>query len=173
MKYGLTRSFRDGFVPFVQGLQKFKLAKREARLAGVGIDTIIHTRAKQIYDMVDEFANRTKLERGIEYASSHIGMYALFDRWTDMMKEINSSIVVVKASDALAIVAGGAKASAKEEAEAVEFLGAAGIGRKEALGIWDEMLKPGGADEVQGVMMPNTEAWENKDAVRAFRTLLN
>lgn len=172
MKYGLTRTFRDGFQPMIGRLKKWEIAKREAKLAGIGMDTLLHTRALQIYDMVDDFSNRSKFERGMEWASTKMGGLALFDRWTDWMKELTSSIAITKMSDAIGIVAGGAKASKKETAEAVEFLAASGIDPTMARAIWDEMLQPGGADEIDGVLIPNTEAWTNRDAIRAFRSAL-
>lgn len=168
MKYGLTRAFRDGFVPFIARMKKMELSRREAKLAGIGNDPVLHTRAYQLYDMLDEYSHRSKFESGVEYATSRMGVLALFDYWTAAMKQISSGVALGKMSDSLALVIEG-KGSAKEIAEATEFLAAAGIGEKQSREIWQEMLSEGGSDIIDGVRIPNTEAWKNPTAVRAFR----
>lgn len=171
MKYGLMRTFKDGFVPFISRMKRFEISKREARQAAIGLDTILHSRAHQLYDMIDEFSGRTKLERGVEYATSKIGALALFDHWTSWMKEISSSVALTKFMDSLGILVS-QKGTKKELDEATEFLASKGIGNKEAFAIWDELQKPGGSNEVDGVLFPNTDNWENADARRALLTAL-
>lgn len=170
-KYGLTRTFKDGFLPFITNAKKMKLSKREAKLAAIGLDPVLHSRAYQMYDMLDEYTPRSKVERGIEYATSRMGTLALFDYWTAGMKQLSSGVAIAKLSDSLALVMEG-KGSAKAIGEATEFLAASGIGKNQAPRIWEQFLKEGGSDEIDGVRIPNTDAWDDLDAVRAFRAAL-
>jgi hypothetical protein len=61
MRYGLTRTFRDGFGPLVSNLKAFKLNAKEAKLAGAANEITTHTRAMAVRDIADE------LQRGSNY----------------------------------------------------------------------------------------------------------
>jgi len=93
----------------------------------------------------------------------------VFDYWTSAMKEISSGVALARMSDSIAMLMTG-KGSTKELAEAREFLAAAGLDDKSVSGIWAEMNMPGGADDIRGVLMPNTANWQDPDLVRKFRS---
>lgn len=172
MKHGLTRALRDGFVPFIANTKRMQLSRKEAHLAALGLDPIIHSRAYQFADLLDEYGRTSKVERGVEFIATKTGLIGAFDYWNKAMKEISASVALVRFSDALGIVAGGAKATDKEVLKATELLAAHGIDPKLATKIWDEFLSPGGADEIDGVLIPNTEMWKDAGAVRSFRAAL-
>lgn len=171
-RYGLTRTFRDGFVPMITNWQQLKMSAREAKLAGAALDSIMHTRAQSINDVLDDYGRHTKFEKGLEYATNQLGVMALFDQWTVAMKQLSSSIIIGKITDSLDIVYGGAKASAKEAKEAQAFLASKSLAGPEGEKIWAELNKPGGANRVNDVLLPNTESWTDLDAQRAFRGAL-
>lgn len=153
-KYGLVRTFRDGYIPFVTGLKEMALTVREAQLAGVGVDAILHTRAREIFDLLDNSRTGSTLERGLDYATSRMGMVALFDYWTDAMKQISASVVNAKLIDSIEAIAKG-KAS-KEE---IEFLAASGLDGQMVERIWGHIIDGSGGNRVNGVWLPNTESW--------------
>lgn len=172
MRYGLTRTFRDGFVPLVTNFKQMQVSAREAKLAGAALDAILHTRAQSVHDVMDDFGRHSKFERGVEYATNKMGAVALFDYWTTAMKQFTSSVAITKITDSLDIVVGGAKASQKEVAEATEFLANKGIVGERAEKIWAELNNGKGGERVNGVLMPNTEAWVDEEARRTFRSAL-
>lgn len=171
-RYGLTRTFRDGFVPLITNFKQIQMAAREAKLAGAALDAILHTRAQSIHDVMDDFGRHSKFERGVEFATNKMGAVALFDYWTTAMKQFSSSVIITKLTDSLDIVMGGAKASAKEVKEAQEFLAAKGLTGETAERIWTQLNNGKGGQRVNGVLMPNTEDWVDGDATRAFRSAI-
>lgn len=170
-KYGLTRTFRDGFVPMVNNWKQLQVSAREAKLAGAALDAIMHTRAQAVHDILDDYGRHSKFERAVDFATNKMGAVALFDYWTTAMKQLSASVIIGKLSDSIDIVAGGAKASAKDIAEAQTFLASKGLTGKVLEDIYADMLRPGGSDLVNGVRMPNTEAWSS-ESQRAFRSAL-
>lgn len=174
MKYGMMRTFRDGWVPFIKQLSQLKLNVRELQLAGAALDVLLHSRAHQISDVGDYMVRGSKFEKGLEWASSKIGMVALFDYWTVAMKQIAGSVANAKALDDIRVLLDPTRKGTKAEiAKSTNFLAGAGINEDLARAIWDELRKPGGSDMVDGVLWPNTEAWDNsRGAVDAYRALL-
>lgn len=174
MKHGLLRTMSDAFVPFITQTKLWKLSKREAELAAIALDPITHGRAYQLTDMIYDVAPKSKFERTIEFAATKTGFVGLFDQWTKLMKELNTSAALTHFSDALQTAVGKtAGATAKEIEQANAFLAAHGINSKMAETIWNQMtLVKGGASEIDGHWIPNTEVWENPEAVRTFRAAL-
>lgn len=171
-RYGLTRTFRDGFLPMINNWKQLQVSAREAKLAGAALDAIIHTRAQAVNDIMDDFGRHSKFERAVEYATNKMGAVALFDYWTVAMKQFSSSVIIGKIGDSLDIVVGGTKASAKELKEAQEFLASKGLTGEYAEAVYKQMTSPKGGARVNGVLMPNTEAWTDENAKRAFRSAL-
>lgn len=171
-RYGLTRTFRDGFVPLITNFKQIQVSAREAKLAGAALDAILHTRSQSVHDVMDDLGRHSKFERGVEYATNKMGAVALFDYWTTAMKQFSSSVIITKLTDSLDIVVGGAKATAKESKEAIDFLAAKGLTGETADNIYAQLNNGKGGERVNGVLMPNTEAWTDLDAQRAFRSAI-
>jgi hypothetical protein len=167
-KFGLQRAFRDGYLPFIQGLQEIKAVNREIRLAGGALDVEMHGRAQQIFDILDETKFGTRVERGLEHVTNRIGTIALFDHWTATMKRISGAVINAKLLDSVDLVMNG-KGTARELSEATEFLAARGIDGEFAERIWKQVIDGVGGNRVNGVWLPNTEVWDDLDAVRVYR----
>lgn len=161
-KYGLVNTYRHGFAPFVARTKQMQLTKREARLAAVGVDSVLHTRARELFDVLDETREGSKFERGLEYVTSRMGQIALFDYWTDAMKQISAGVINAKMMDSIELVMNGG-GTKKEIDQATEFLAASGINAQGAGKIWAQ-LQAGGGEKVNGVWLPNTEDWMTKNA---------
>ena len=169
MRYGLTRTFRDGFGPLVSNLATFKMNAREAKLAGAAMEHVLHTRALAVRDITDTLQRGTKFEKAIDYATNRMGIVALFDYWTQAGKLLTSSITNAKLMESLAKTATGeGDISAKE---ATNFLAQNGINGDVAVRIWDEVAQ-GGGGKVNGVWWPNTESWKDGELVRTYRAAL-
>jgi hypothetical protein len=172
MKYGMMRTFRQGWVPFVKGLAQLKLTSRELRLAGSALDLVLHSRARAISDVGDYMVRGGKFEKGLEWTTSKIGLVALFDYWTTAMKEITGTVANAKIMDDVRLIMEGG-GNARDRAKATEFLASAGINEDLARAMWKEITKPGGSDMVDGVLWPNTEAWDNAaGAIDAYRAAI-
>lgn len=171
-KHGLLRTFRDGYVPLIKGLAQGNLTARQLRVAGAALDVVLHSRAAQIYDVGDYMIRGSKMEKGLDYATSKMGLIAVFDYWTTAMKQVSGSLANARAMNAIDVIAGGAKANAKDLEEATRFLAANGIDDDYALRIWNELQRPGASERVNGQLWPNTDQWADPEAVRAYNALL-
>lgn len=167
LKYGLTRVMRQGFLPMLNGMKELKIGKREAQLAGAAIEALTSQRARTMFDLAEDIGRTSRFERGLQYASGKQGIVALFSYWTDSMKFLTSAVSISKITDSIGdVVEKGGSAKARE------FLAANGIDEGMARRIMDEMSTGEGGGKVNGVWYPNTEAWKDKEAVRAFRAAL-
>lgn len=169
MRYGLTRTFRDGFLPMIQGLKALKLNRAEARLAGVANDVSAHMRALAYRDVTDELQRGSTFEKGVEWATNRMGVVALFDYWTQAMETLSSSVANAKLMDALARVNTGEGNLSQKAAET--FLAENSINGVTAQRIWKQ-VDEGGGGKVDGVWWPNTESWTDNEAMRAYRAAL-
>lgn len=169
MRYGLTRTFRDGFGPLVSNLATFKMNAREAKLAGAAMEHVLHTRALAVRDITDTMQRGTKFEKAVDYATNRMGIVALFDYWTQGGKLLTSSITNAKLMESLA------KVSTNEGdiplKEATNFLAQNGIDGDTAVKIWDQVAN-GGGGKVNGVWWPNTESWKDANLTRVYRAAL-
>lgn len=166
-KHGLTRVLGDGFGLMVNDLKAFKMSMREARLAGAGLDPITHSRTRMLSDLMTDHATTSRFERSIEFASTKMGIVAMFDYWTAAMKQFSGVVANARFLDSVDLVING-KGTQREIQDAVTFLASHNIGRVEAEKIWKEMQE-GGASLVKGTWLPNTEVWKNKDMQQLFR----
>jgi hypothetical protein len=164
MRNGLTRAFRDGFVPLVTNLKGLRMMAQEARQMGVGIDVLTNSRAQGILDITDDLQRGTKFERGTQYLAGRQGMVALFNYWTDAMKGLSANVSNIRILDSIGDVVNGTN-SVKD---ATEFLASNGIDAAGAERIWAQ-IKAGGGAKVNGVWLPNTADWTDDIARRTFQ----
>lgn len=170
MRFGLLRTFKDGFIPLVTNLKAMKMTAREARLAGVGIDVLTAQRANSLFEIMDDMGRGSKFERGVEFLSGKQGIIAAFSYWTDAMKTMTAAIANAKVMDSVMVLTqGGSKG---DLADATRYLAEVGIDGELAQRISEQVLKNGGGGKVDGVWLPQTERWNDEGALRAFRSAL-
>lgn len=170
MRYGLTRTFRDGFLPLVTNLRQMKMMMDEAKLAGLGTETVLHMRANAMQDVFAATGRHSKFERGVEYATNRMGAIALFGHWTDAMKLMTSSVTNGKLMEALAVVNGAGEHMS--QAKAIDFLAQNGINDEYAQRMWNEVVNNGGGGRANGMWLPQTESWRDPEMVRVYRAAL-
>lgn len=165
-KYGLMRTMKQATLAFTGGLKELRMSQREAQLAGTALDVALHTRAHAMYDIFDDFRHGTKVEKGLEWATQKMGVVALFDYWNAGMKQIAAGIENAVILEAISKAVAG-KASKKE----LEELAARNIDADTAAIIWEQVTGKGGA-QVNGVWLPETEAWDitRPEVAKALRT---
>ena len=168
MRHGLLGAFKNGLIPFVRNLQAMKISAREARIAGVNLDLALHGRAAAMFDIMDEVEHGTKFERGMQWATNNFGRVSGFDYWNHSVKVLAAGLVNARMIDALDKVA---KGTAKSRD--ITYLAANGIDGVTAQKMWKELTEtPEGSDIVNGVMMPNTANWQDRDIARAYSAAL-
>lgn len=166
MRYGMLNVFRDGLVPMVTNFKGARISQREAKLAGTALDPLIHTRAHQMFDVLDEFGRGNRAERTLEYVTSRIGLIGLFDYWTSAGKQFTAGV-----SNAMLLRAVQDVVEGKAAKKSLELLASTGIDGTTAEKIWKEVQDSGGG-RIRGAWLPNTEAWKDANTIRAYRAAL-
>lgn len=172
LKHGLTRTFRDIFVPLITNFKEMKMTAREAYLAGEALDVLIHTRANAAFDIFDEFSdNHTMVERGIGFMANRMGLIAGFDFWTREMKKLAAVGTTAHLMDSMKLVMENAGTKA-QRAEAEEYLASLGLDAGMVDRVWRQVQQVNGGKRVNGIWWPNTQSWTDDVAKRAFRAAL-
>jgi hypothetical protein len=154
MKFGPVRTFRDGLVPLIRNFKTLKLSAREAKLAGEALDVVLHTRMYEMMDLMDEFASTTKVERGLDFLTSKIGVVGLFDYWNSGLKQFAGVLTNAQILDSIKEIVEGGKLVGNH----VNYLAGLNIDGPTAEDIW-RLVQNGGGGKVNGVWLPNTEDW--------------
>jgi hypothetical protein len=175
-RFGLTRTFRDAFLPFITALKELRMSQREGKLAGTALDPVLHARAQSVFDLMDDVRPRTKIERVAQWGTSKIGLIALFDYWTSAWKQVAAGLANAKLLDAIETVMtnrGGEKALKR----ATEYLAKKNLVGDDVPIIWQQVTGGPGGGKVKGVWLPNTDKWNISDpniarALRSYRSAL-
>lgn len=165
MTHGLSRTMRTAWHPFVRGLKTFKLAAKEAKLAGTALDMILDTRAMAISDIMDDYGRGSKFERGVQYTANKFGLVSLMAPWNAAMKQFAGIVGQTRMLQGIEKLVAG-KAAKKE----IEYLAAGGIDANMAERIGG-MFKAHGVKDGD-VWWANTQAWTDRQAVQSFRAFM-
>lgn len=165
-KYGLHRTMRHTVKMMTGQLKEIKLSMREAQLAGTALDVVLHSRAHAMYDIFDDFRHGTKVEKALQWATTKIGLVALFDPWTAAWKQFTAGLENTVILEAISRTMTG-KATKKD----IEELAARNLDQRTVEVIWEQLNAKGGA-QVNGVWLPETEAWDvaRPEVAKALRT---
>lgn len=172
---GVSSVWKTQWAPLVSDFKRISMSSREAYMAGIGLDPLLHNRPQALFDIGENYSTRQSLaERGLEFAANKTGFIALFDRWTQMSKTMATSTSITEVTDAIRRVAGQVESTPKELTAARELLNYANLGDESVRRIVRQLDLPGGSTEFKhGVKLPNTEVWDDPDAIMAYRTALN
>ena len=175
MRFGFAKTMKHGWGQYSKGMDRIKMTREAARRMGVAWDPIMHNRVQQVMDIMDDYGHGKSLpERALGFVSNKTGLVAGFDRWTAEMKQISAGVVIAELSEGLARVVGKKAGSAKELQWYKSFLAEHGIDEQMAQRIWKQYQKEGGSDSFDdGFVLPNTEAWDDLRATRAYRAAVN
>ena len=162
-RYGFGKVFRDGFMPYFQGLRDIESGSREGmrqwRAAGIGAEMKLDMRP--IQEVGEEYHPHSKFERTIKGAAD---MYMIANMSAPITSTAKGITSIVASSELLhsakALVEG--TATAKQ----LRNLGEMSITPDLAQRIVDNFSKSGELRD--GVMLPNTGDWTDKAAKLAF-----
>ncbi|WGR74347.1 MULTISPECIES: hypothetical protein [unclassified Bradyrhizobium] len=165
LRHGLTTTFRDAWGPFFNMMTRqsdvWKEAGRQYRAMGIAVESVLASRHHAITDVLDTYHPQSRVERTMQWATGKFQFANMLAPWTDFAK-INASLVA--GSEILRAV----KASAEGTASArqIRNLGESGIEPHMAARI-AKAFEDGG--EIRdGVHLPNTADWTDKEARRVF-----
>jgi len=146
---GITRTFRDGLLPLVANLKSFKIAAKEAKLYGVGVDALMGGRADIIADTADFAQGGTAFERGVRSAATKFSSVNLMNFWTGGMKQLHGVVAQTRIISELT--------AGKYD----KRLGQLGIDEHNARNIAGELKKY--STTVDGMKIANTKDWDSQD----------
>jgi hypothetical protein len=191
MTDGVTRVWSDALRPMITDWNRFKLAAKEAKLAGVAWDTILNTRAMNLFELGDDYGRGTRVERMIRRGSDQFANLSLLSPWNTAMKQFAGVVVQARLGEAIIqvdqllskIPSGRAPVdmiTKKADIKLVQKLSDSGIPLSRVRGLAEQMRRAGveGADLAKTARgEPNlwhlkTEAWANMDDVKLIRGAL-
>ena len=166
---GLESSFRHGFKGLTDSLPSVmqNATKEEIHYAGAALDFLNSARLKELSDTLDNYADQTGLERGIQYAANMTGRVALFDYHNTYWKQVVGSMTIARTMNLLERIADGEQLAKRD----VNWLAASGINNEFADRIWKQVVEGGGSN-VNGTWFPNTEDWSDDLARLVFRAAI-
>jgi GNAT superfamily N-acetyltransferase len=165
LRHGLTSTFSDAWVPFFNMLTRqsdvWQAAAREYRAMGIAVESVLASRHHALTDTLDTYHPQSRVERTMQWATGKFQFVNMLAPWTDFAK-INASMV--SGSEILRAVK--ASADGKATARQLRNLGESSIEPHMAARI-AKAFETGG--EIRdGVHLPNTADWADKEARRVF-----
>lgn len=160
--YGLTSTFKDGFLPLVKNYRGFRLAAGEVKAAGTALDMVLDSRVMALADITDDFGRHSKFERGLSSLSNRFGLVSLMAPWNASIKQFTGMITMTNVLQAAQKVASGT-ATPKE----ITALAASNIDDDMAKRIAAQFSQYG--DKQGGVSLAKAADWDDAVAREAFR----
>ncbi len=169
-RHGFVNTFRDGWAPFFQRMLSTAPAgeaeKRQLRTMLLAVETQTNLRGHSIADVAENYRPGTRFERAVRWAADKSQIVNGQTFWTDWTKGIAATVGSAEMLRAAERVALG-KGTAKDIAN----LGESSIDEAMARRIHAAYADGGGA-KVDGSRLPNTDAWKDRGAARAFEAAL-
>ncbi len=152
MVNGFSNSMR-GYSALISRSPAFKASRAEMKKMAVGLETILHTRARTMGDLVDSSSRTTAVEAGMERVTDVFGKLTLMGHFDDVNKSVNGMIT----SDSILSGAAAAKKLAK-----------LGINHNMAGRIRGEFQKHG--EVIDGWHIGNFEKWDDQHVAGVFQS---
>lgn len=169
-RHGFMNVMHDSWRPMLKAMlgqpQLAQAYRAQAKAMAVGVDSMLGHMAHDFGDVVDGYRPGSKFERGLAWAADRSMLVNMHGPWTDWTKTMASGVASAEVLRASERVAKGA-ASGKD----VERLAAASIDRATAVKIHEAYSNGGGA-EIDGVPVPNTRDWTDREARTAFEAAI-
>lgn len=163
-RWGMMNVFRDAYVPFLKSMmtrgEYSKEATRQFRVMGISIDTQNASRHHMLGGMDEGFQPHSPFERTLQWGADKMQIANGLAYWTDFTKTMTASVAAAEIHRA-------AKASAAGTATKKQLrnLAEANITPDLAERIAFHYAESG--NTVDGILLPNTEAWTGRGAAEA------
>ncbi len=152
MVNGFSNTMR-GYSSLITRSPAFKASRAEQLKMAVGLETILHTRARTMGDLVDSSARTTAVEAGMERVTDAFGKLTMMGHFDDMNKSVNGMIT----SDGILSGAFAGRRLAK-----------LGINDNMAARIRSEFEKHG--EVIDGWHIGNFEKWDDQYVAGVFQS---
>lgn len=152
MVNGFSNTMR-GYSSLITRSPAFKASRSEQLKMAVGLETILHTRARTMGDLVDSSARTTAVEAGMERVTDAFGKLTMMGHFDDMNKSVNGMIT----SDGILSGAFAGRRLAK-----------LGINNNMAARIRSEFEKHG--EVIDGWHIGNFEKWDDQYVAGVFQS---
>lgn len=152
MVNGFSNTMR-GYSSLITRSPAFKASRAEQLKMAVGLETILHTRARTMGDLVDSSARTTAVEAGMERVTDAFGKLTMMGHFDDMNKSVNGMIT----SDGILSGAFTGRRLAK-----------LGINDNMAARIRSEFEKHG--EVIDGWHIGNFEKWDDQHVAGVFQS---
>lgn len=168
-QWGMMSAFKDGYLPFVKSLMSnreySKEALRQAKVMSIAIDTATATRHHEMSGIFDHYQPGSPAERALQWGANKFQLLNGLGPFTDFVKTISTTVNATNLYRATKAAAGGT-ATKKQLME----LGQANIPNTLYEKIAEQYETHG--TKVDGVLLPNTEAW-TRETREAFESALS
>ena len=163
MVHGLRRWIGSGVKPLVTNLKGFKMATKEAKLAGVVGERVKNATLATYAELTDPYSTHSPFQRFLDNTARMFSRATLMPLWNDFQKSFAS---VITQNRILENAAGWAKLSKKEMA----YMNFLGIDQPMAERILSEFSAHG--ETIDGVRAANTDSWTDDIAREAYRAAI-
>lgn len=163
MTEGVERAFKHAIVPWVRQVDAISLSLKETNIAGTALDLHLGFRAQAFAELGDTFGRHSGFERALMGGSQIFSVMNLFNSWNTVMKGMAGSVISHRIGEVTMKLSKGRVVSQKEIAK----LARANIDTEMAKRIGKQFEKHSEVDD--GLMLPNTEAWDDAVAADHFR----
>ncbi|MCM5557352.1 hypothetical protein [Pleomorphomonas sp. JP5] len=163
MMHGIARWMGDGVLPLMTNLKGFRLAAREARLAGVAVSRVKHSTLAAYAELTNPNASYSPLRLFVENSARAFSRATLMPIWSDFEKSFASVITQNRILENAADWAG----LSKRERAYMHYLG---IDQSTAQRI-DGQFKAHG-ELIREIRAANTEDWGDDLAREAYHAAI-
>ena len=185
-KYGIQKTFGKSWLPMITGIKNsakgksFRVYNKELnRRLAVSLDSQLHSRANAVFDLAyDKASGLTLPERATRFMSNKMGLVAMFDLWTDGMKNMAGAVVHATMSEYVPVVgrsimsqllAGKEVTPPKGMENQFLYLYRLGLRNDDIVKIAQQMEQPGAMEVFQNnARLPNLDKWTDRQAFRAY-----
>ena len=152
---GMFNLVRHGMPQFIRRTKGFKMAAKEARTYGVGIDYLKGSARTQLMADVNNYVRgETAFERGLQWSADNFGRINLMDQWTTGMKQLHITTLQNRLIGELA--------QGKYDPNLAQL----GISKADATNVASQLKKYGG--DVDGMKIANTREWDNQELAQLW-----
>lgn len=147
------------------GSSGYKLALDEAKKSGAALEMILNGRVKSMAGLVDDGTRRTAFEKRLDQMSSGFGKLTLMSQHNNMLKGYSAILIQDDILRAAKTVKEGGSLTPKQ----IRDMARSGLDEEDLHSIAKEFDR-GNIKEHDGLMVPDTEQWDDYEAVQALRS---
>jgi hypothetical protein len=166
---GLMNTFRNAWAPFVKALyspetrRAVMAHRKQLRAAGIAAEAVLSQRMTSLNDITELYRPTTRMERGLGFMAEKMNLVNGMAYVTDFGKLAAGMVSSAEFIGGVRAVTAG-----KAKPGQVRKLAENGIDAAMARRIAAALDGEGAAETIDGIVVPNTQAWADRGAAEAF-----